>query len=169
VQGCSKQCKGCFAEDTWDTDAGFLKDTEEIIRDARSTTGIEGITFLGGEPFRQAKELSIIGRSLKTDGLTVVTFTGHTLEELQESNDKDYNALLEVTDLLIDGEFQAEKQSFDRPWVGSSNQRYRFLTNHYSVNDIMNIRNKVEVRIHPNGKAIISGMGDFLQIQEDFM
>jgi len=166
VQGCKRHCAGCYASDTWDQEDGYLLSTEEIMQDIRDTVDIEGITFLGGEPFDQAKGLSEIGKESKMLGLSVVTFTGYTLEELKESDNNDFFELLAATDLLIDGPFQLDKKNLDRPWVGSSNQRYIFLTKRYSDADISPINNKLEVRIFPNGKTIVAGMGDFISIQK---
>ena len=36
---------------------------------------------------------------------------------------------LENIDLLIDGAFEADNVDYSRPWCGSTNQRYHFLTN----------------------------------------
>jgi len=166
VQGCSRHCKGCLAVDTWDRNGGELFDTDELIQSILSAADIEGVTFLGGEPFEQAKALSDIGKTIKLYGLSVVTFTGYTLEEIQESNNGDYNGLLEVTDLLVDGAFQIEKMSLDRPWVGSSNQRYIYLSDRYFANETEKVGNRLEIRIYPNGKTIVAGMGDFMQVME---
>jgi len=166
AQGCKRQCEGCFAVDTWNADGGYLISIDEVIRSIHSTGGIEGITFLGGEPFEQAKKLAIIGKEAKLCGLSVVVFTGYTLKELLKSKNEGFSELLNVTDLLIDGAFQINKKSFDHPWVGSSNQQYIFLTNRYSADDIILADNKIEVRIYPNGKTITNGMGDFSKIQK---
>jgi anaerobic ribonucleoside-triphosphate reductase activating protein len=166
VQGCRRHCQGCLAPETWDKDGGYSLDTQEIIDSATNAPDIEGITFLGGEPFEQAQALALIGKALREQGLSVVTFTGYTLEELREADDHDYNELLAVTDLLIDGAFDEEQKSLARPWVGSSNQRFLFLTERYTEKDIIHLNNKLEVRIFPDGRARVTGMGDFPLFQE---
>ena len=55
TQGCSRHCRGCQAVHTWAYDGGKLFEVDEIISDILRQRGIEGITFLGGEPFEQAQ------------------------------------------------------------------------------------------------------------------
>lgn len=173
VQGCSRHCKGCQAVHTWAHDKGELYDVEDIIEDifnaaynshsVRSEEShIEGVTFLGGEPFEQAEALGIIAERVKEKGLSVLCFTGGKLEELRENpvNKK----LLDNTDLLIDGEFIEELTDYSRPWCGSSNQRYHFLTDRYNEEIFTKYKNKVEVNISKNGQIFMNGMGNFDEI-----
>lgn len=187
VQGCSRHCKGCQAVHTWNHDKGELYEVEDIIEDIfnvaysshSETKGkeilryaqndiiakelhIEGITFLGGEPFEQAEALGIIAQKVKEKGLSVLCFTGNKLEELQENpiNKK----LLDNIDLLIDGEFIEELTDYSRPWCGSSNQRYHFLTDRYNEEIFTKYKNKVEVNISKNGQIFMNGMGNFDEI-----
>jgi anaerobic ribonucleoside-triphosphate reductase activating protein len=121
---------------------------------------VEGVTFLGGEPFFQAMELAYVGRRVRDHGLSVVTFTGYRLEALKVANRPSYEALLAVTDLLIDGPFQREKADLSRPWVGSSNQRFHFLTDRYKylVDELSSIPNRIEVRLSLDGRVLINGL-----------
>jgi hypothetical protein len=56
---------------TWEEDGGFTVEVvqlaEQIVRDPE----IEGVTFLGGEPFAQARALAELGRIVKQKGLSV--------------------------------------------------------------------------------------------------
>ena len=126
------------------------------------------MTFLGGEPFEQAEPLSRFAQNVKKLGLSVVCFTGYTIEELRAKNSQAVNKLLENVDLLVDGGFEKDNFDLSRPWVGSSNQRYIFLTDFYSPEEIKKYKNKVEVRISEGGKLEINGMGDFERIKKDF-
>ena len=166
VQGCSKHCEGCYAKDSWDKNKGQLIDTKTIIEDITMQDGIEGITFLGGEPFEQAKALAIIAKATKKLGLSVITFTGNLYENLIESRDKNILNLLKYTDLLIDGGFEKDKFDLSRPWVGSKNQRYIFLSDFYDKNILKKYKNKIEVRIDEKGKVSLNGMGDFENIEK---
>lgn len=169
VQGCSRHCDGCWAKETWDFKSGVKYSTEELFELIKSQTGIEGVTFLGGEPFEQAEELSVLAKKCKSAGLSVVCFSGFTYEELLNSKKIPYaKDLLAQIDLLIDGGFEKDKYDISRPWVGSANQNYIFLTGRYSLEEIMKYKNKIEVRIGENGKVEINGMGDFEQIKKDF-
>ncbi len=163
VQGCSRHCKGCQAVHTWSHKGGELYNVEDIINDILlQKDKIEGVTFLGGEPFEQAEALGIIAEREKKNGLSVVCFTGGRLEELKE-NPINKN-LLDNTDLLIDGEFVEELTDYSRPWCGSSNQRYHFLTDRYNEDIFIKYKNKVEVNISKNGQVFMNGMGNFDEI-----
>ncbi len=123
---------------------------------------IEGVTFLGGEPFEQAEALGIIAERVRAKGLSVLCFTGGKYEDLRENSEN--QKLLANTDLLIDGEFIQELTDYSRPWCGSSNQRYHFLTDRYNEEIFTKYKNKVEVNISENGQIFMNGMGDFDEI-----
>ena len=167
VQGCSRHCKSCQAPHTWPHNGGKLYDTKAIIKDILIQKNIEGITFLGGEPFEQARALAIIAREVKKKGLSVLTFTGNIYEDLKTSKDKNVQRLLKYTDLLIDGRFEEENFDLSRPWVGSSNQRYIFLSDFYNENDIKKYKNKIEIRVDKSGAVALNGMGNFEKIEKE--
>ena len=168
VQGCSHHCKGCQAPHTWSHNGGKLIDIDEIIKDillSKKINNIEGVTFLGGEPFEQAEVLGQIAKVVKQNDLGLLCFTGGYLEDLQkEDKNKD---LLSNIDLLIDGPFEIDKVDYSRPWCGSSNQRYHFLTNRYNDEIFKKYKNKVEINIQKNGIVFMNGMGDFDKIQKE--
>ena len=154
-QGCSRRCKGCWAKATWAPDGGKELDAEDVLKDILATKGIEGVTFLGGEPFEQPQALEYLAREVKEAGLSVVCFTGGKLEDIKNRE------ILNYIDLLIDGEYKEEEQDFSRPWVGSKNQRYHFLTARYGEKILTEYKNKIEINIQKNGLIFINGMGDF--------
>ncbi len=162
TQGCFRHCRGCQAPHTWSHSGGRLFDVEDIIADILNQKDIEGITFLGGEPFEQAQACGTIAKSVKSDGLSVLCFTGGLIEDLRA--DSKNKLLLENTDLLIDGPFEIEKTDYSRPWCGSSNQRYHFLTDRYNEEIFTKYKNKVEVNISKNGVVFMNGMGNFNEI-----
>lgn len=153
-QGCSRHCEGCWAKATWPHDSGEELEAESILNDILSTPDIEGVTFLGGEPFEQPHALEFLAAGVKKAGLSVLCFTGGKREELPAQ-------ILQHIDLLIDGEFNDKEKDFSRPWVGSKNQRYHFLTDRYDETIFTKYKNKVEVNIQKNGVIFINGMGDF--------
>ena len=164
TQGCSHHCKGCQAVHTWSHSGGNLIEVNKIINDIKSQQGIEGVTFLGGEPFEQAEALGIIAEEVQKLGLGVLCFTGGYLEELQK--DGKNKKLLNNIDLLIDGPFEIDKVDYSRPWCGSSNQRYHFLTARYNEEIFEKYKNKVEVNISKNGTVFMNGMGNFDEIMQ---
>ena len=162
VQGCSRHCKGCQADHTWPHSGGKLIEVKEIIADIAAQKDIEGVTFLGGEPFEQPEALGIIAENVRKAGLSVLCFTGALIEDLRLNpiNRK----LLDNIDLLIDGEFVIDKVDYSRPWCGSSNQRYHFLTSRYNDEIFAKYKNKVEVNISKSGVIFMNGMGNFDEI-----
>ncbi len=160
VQGCPIRCDGCAVPQTWPDESGRLVDTATLAGEILSDPYVEGVTFLGGEPFAQSSALADIGRRVQSYGMSVVAFTGYTLEDLRSAKRDDYDELLAVTDLLIDGPFQKDSVEFSRPWVGSSNQRFHFLTDRYThlIPKLFSIPNRVEVRLTADGSVWINGL-----------
>lgn len=161
VQGCNHGCRGCFATHTWNYNLGQEMSTEEIIAKINSVLDkIDGVTFLGGEPMDQARELSEVAQYAKAAGKNVITFTGYVYEELLLLEKLGVKELLQYTDLLADGPFVEELRSFDRPLLGSTNQRFIYLTDKIKPEVMENYRNSFEIRVSPMGKIQINGMGD---------
>jgi len=160
VQGCSIRCEGCAVPWTWDRKGGISVDTDDLAEAILGTGGIEGVTFVGGEPFEQASALASLGSAVRHAGLSVVTFTGLTYEGIIEAARPDWNDLLAVTDLLLDGPYQKDTAETTRPWVGSGNQRFHFLTDRYVhlAGSLTQIANRIEVHVLTNGTVVINGM-----------
>lgn len=167
VQGCPIRCLGCAVPQTWPAHGGETFDTQHLISKIIDGPPVEGVTFLGGEPFAQAAALAEVARAVKALGMTVLTFTGYWLEDLQKANRVDFGELLAATDLLIDGPFQREHVQFTRPWVGSSNQRFHFLTDQYAhlAPTLSSIPNRIEVRLNPDGRIFVNGLAAIRDIK----
>lgn len=167
VQGCTRRCPGCMAQDTWDVNVGFPLSVSRLMETLRRNADrLEGITLLGGEPFDQALPVSRVAHGARELGLSVITFTGYTLPELREMRRPGVWELLQETDLLIDGPYLQEQRSFSRPWVGSDNQQFHFLTNRYRPEDLQAVHNRIEVRIDRDGSLQANGMADFPALLE---
>lgn len=171
VQGCPIHCEGCFNPNTWSFEGGTFMTIEEIFHDIegvlKRNPELEGVTFLGGEPFSPAQPLSILASRVKELGLSIVTFTGYEYEKIKSARNPVWNALLEQTDLLIDGPYIQSQHDLSRPWIGSKNQQYRFLSDVYQHLEpfLRTISNKLEIRIHPNGTISANGMAEPLDLQ----
>ena len=87
-QGCSRHCKGCWAKATWDFSSGIQYDVQDILEDILNTPNIDGVTFLGGEPFEQSDALDFLCRNIKKAGLSVVCFTGKSKKTTQSHFEK---------------------------------------------------------------------------------
>src|SRR2546423_10696370 len=86
-QGCPLRCPGCcnpemlpFVGGTPRPVADVLAEVEQTYRDH----GIEGITLLGGEPLAHAAGAAALARGVRVLGLSVMVFSGYTLDEARE-------------------------------------------------------------------------------------
>ena len=159
-QGCSKRCKGCFSKATWDFEGGYKIDCDKLLEDIFKQKHIEGVTFLGGEPFEQYEALEYLSKNIHSKNLGIVCFTGKLFEEIKSN----YPNILPYIDLLIDGGFEEDKKDYSRPWVGSKNQKYYFLSERYNENIIKQYKNAFEINIKKNGEFFINGMGDIEEL-----
>jgi anaerobic ribonucleoside-triphosphate reductase activating protein len=160
VQGCPIRCPGCFNPGTWSKTGGSDVALEELEARILDASDIEGVTFLGGEPFEQAEALAELGHRVRQAGLSIMTFTGYLLEDILKSSRPAWHGLLGVTDLLIDGPYVRDLTDTSRPWVGSSNQRYHFLTPRYRhlEAELGHIPNRLEIRLQPDGSVLLNGL-----------
>jgi anaerobic ribonucleoside-triphosphate reductase activating protein len=163
VQGCPIHCEGCVVPELWPFDGGEEVSVGELSRRIIGEEGLEGVTFTGGEPFAQAAPLAELGRVVREAGMSVLTFSGYSHEHLVSAGDRDWDDLLAVTDLLLDGPFSEESFDLARPWVGSANQGFQFLTPRYRhlESKLSEIKNRLEVRFDADGTIRVNGMTDF--------
>ena len=94
---------------------------------------IEGITLLGGEPLAHAAGAAVLARAAHGLGLSVMVFTGYTLEEARRMPDA--AELLAETDILVDGPYLRDRPETRRRWIGSANQRVHFLSDRCRADD----------------------------------
>jgi anaerobic ribonucleoside-triphosphate reductase activating protein len=133
VQGCRIRCAGCCNPQLFAAGGGRRVTTESLAERVRAGAAeLEGITFLGGEPFDQAAPLAELARAARAARLSVMTFTGYVLEELAARGDHGVAELLAATDLLVDGPYDRARPETRRRWVGSTNQRFHFLSDRYA-------------------------------------
>lgn len=163
VQGCPIHCKGCGVPWTWNPKLGTktsVGELWEMIMASKTKHDIEGITFLGGEPFEQAEPLAILGEYAQNEGLSVMAFSGYYKEQLQEMKKPGWKDLLAVTDIFIDGPFEIDKPDRDRPWIGSTNQRIHFLTDRYqTLSEELNVvPDRLEIYLKKDGTIAANGM-----------
>lgn len=130
-QGCSIRCPGCVNQELWPHEAGQLLSVQDVCEQILTMPGIEGVTYSGGEPFDQAAGAYALSRLLQQANLSVMAYSGHTYQELLESDDAEIAGLLSTLDILIDGPFE-QAQAAPLLWRGSRNQQVRFLTPRYA-------------------------------------
>lgn len=163
VQGCPIHCKGCGVPWTWNPNHGNRTDVEEIwtkIEESKRKHDIEGITFLGGEPFEQAEALSVLAERAQEDGLSVMTFSGYYREQLEELAKPGAEKLLANTDIFLDGPFEIDHPDHVRPWIGSTNQGIHFLTDRYKAleNKLSEFPDRLEIYLKDDGTIEANGM-----------
>ena len=168
VQGCSIRCEKCALPQTWSKAEGQRVSVDELADKIVGIEGIEGVTFTGGEPFDQPKAVFELALKLKEAGLSIIIFTGYELEYILDSKDKLWQDLVSLVDILIDSPYVYEKSDFSRPLVGSSNQRYHFLTNRYSEMDLSSNSQRIEIRIQKNGTISVNGQLNPVYLEKIF-
>jgi anaerobic ribonucleoside-triphosphate reductase activating protein len=140
-------------------EGGQRRDLVSIREEIESALshGIEGITLLGGEPLAQAEGGAALGRVAHDHGLSLMVFTGYTLEEARELPDPAVAGLLAETDILVDGPYLREQPETRRRWIGSANQRIHFLSNRCRADDPRWLQpNTLEVRFR-GGELTVNG------------
>lgn len=116
--GCPHHCKGCHNPQTWDYDTGNDWDNSEIVSMALKSP--YNVTFSGGDPFIQPRDLHYVLRQIKPFK-NVWVYTGYTWEELMKRTLP--KRTLQYIDVLVDGRFVEELRDSDLLFRGSSNQR----------------------------------------------
>ncbi len=158
VQGCLRECPGCFNLRSWSFEINQLMAVDTLVEKITSNPNHEGVTFSGGEPFWQAPALANLARKVKARGLNVMSFTGFTLERLQsEYAPAGSQDLLAQLDILIDGAYVQSLaiNSPDSP-VSSSNQRVHVF-NPALESRITWASDQTEVHVLKDGSRIVTG------------
>lgn len=166
VQGCERNCSGCFNQDMRLFVDKELIAPAELADRILAIDSIEGVTFSGGEPFMQAKALAVLAEQLRTRGLNIVIFTGYTLAELTTGNNPDWARLLAVADLLIAGTYEQQQPS-QKYLRASANQQLVFLTERLKQHpDIVDSRGQTaEIVVDAAGNVIMTGLEEILKIR----
>ena len=123
TQGCPHRCPGCHNPETHDPAGGREASVAELTAQLLSNPLTDGLTLSGGEPFCQPEECAALARAAHEKGLNVWVYTGYTYEKLLREAAPGALALLEQTDVLVDGPFLLERKSYAALFRGSSNQR----------------------------------------------
>lgn len=146
VQGCNRGCKNCIAKDAQQIEGGTEVEVEVVMRQILKTSGIEGITISGGEPFLQQEALCELIEGIRRESdLGVVLYTGFNYSEIKD------DPLAKECDVIIDGEYIDEIND-NKNLRGSANQSAVILTERY--------RNYYEKYFAINGRRnelVISG------------
>jgi anaerobic ribonucleoside-triphosphate reductase activating protein len=160
VQGCGLACPGCFNPETHSFEGGqrwTVQEAADHILAAQQAArgGLEGLTLSGGEPAVQHRTLAKILKEVhRQSSLSVLVFTGYTLEELHKM--PGIHQFLSQVDLLIAGRYDSSHRTA-HGLVGSANKVLHFLTPRYSPADLAQIP-EAEIILSPDGEIILSGI-----------
>jgi anaerobic ribonucleoside-triphosphate reductase activating protein len=155
VQGCPLHCPGCCNPELFAFSGGTPRPTLELADEILATPGIEGVSFLGGEPMSQAAAVLDVARRVRRGGLSIMVFTGFTLVELRARKQAATKALLDQIDLLVDGRYQRDMPERQRRWIGSQNQLMHFLSDRYTPSDPRFYEsNTMEIRLGSEGLLV---------------
>jgi anaerobic ribonucleoside-triphosphate reductase activating protein len=150
-QGCPMRCPGCCNPEMLPFEGGTkmpLGDVLVRIEEAARSQGVEGISLLGGEPLAHAVGGVHLARGVQALGLSVMIYSGYTLDEARRLPDPAVGELLALTDILVDGQYVRELPETRRRWIGSTNQQVHFFTDRYRADDPQwLLSNTLEIRL----------------------
>lgn len=156
-QGCPLRCAKCCNPEFLSFKGGETRLLAEIVNeiDSARALGIEGITLLGGEPFAHAASAAALATAAKQRNLSVMIFSGYTLDEIKRMPAPETAALLAETDILVDGRYVNEQPDTVRRWIGSTNQKIHFLTDRYRADDpCWRQKNTIEIRLDARSLSV---------------
>lgn len=145
VSGCSHQCKECHNPQTWNHESGeeFSSEAYNEIVEQLKKPYVDGLTLSGGDPLYEKNLMSIhaLVTTIKKNfphNKTIWIYTGYKFEDiLAEETNKIRQAILEMCDVLVDGEFIAELKDNKYHWAGSTNQRVIDLKKSFKENTVV--------------------------------
>lgn len=125
-QGCDFHCPGCHNEMTHDKEKGKLVTAYAVYEEIYQSKLASGVTFSGGEPFLQEEALLALVKICKAKGRHIIIYTGHEVGELLTICTKEQAKLrreiLNYVDMVKAGRFVQKLKTYEKPFVGSSNQ-----------------------------------------------
>lgn len=168
VQGCLRECPGCFNPASWSFESNQLIPVEELATRILSNPRNQGLTISGGEPFWQAPALARLAQQVKAAGLNVMSFSGFTLKELRSDQaPPGAQDLLDQLDVLIDGPF-VESLAIHSPnsLVSSRNQQIHIF-NLVLEDQLTWASDQIEVHILKDGSRLVTGYRGLSEWIED--
>jgi len=118
--GCPHGCLGCHNPSSWNMSNGTEMSIDEIMVEIESNP-LTDVTFSGGEPFIQAKEVAKLAERIRKLGKNIWVYSGFTYEEIVKDRYK--RELLNQCNVLVDGPFKIEEKNLSLSFRGSNNQR----------------------------------------------
>ena len=98
-----------------------------------------------------------------------MVFSGYSLAELKNPQSSEFEvrlSFLSSIDLLVDGRYQQDNVDIERPWVGSKNQEFHFLTARYSSETLFkSAKDGLEITVLNSGEVQINGWATNSQLE----
>lgn len=170
LQGCNLGCASCWnpATHAFVGPPRGVQDVAEQIAAAHQTRVIDGVTFSGGEPMQQARDLLNLIRLLKRTRpeLSIGMYSGYTERELesgrfwtrdgigQGARHDVWVAIKQLLDFAVLGRFVAARPS-TLPMRTSANQVLRLFGDRYGEHHFKPL--EFEVHIEAQGLVQITG------------
>lgn len=141
TQGCHFHCKGCFNQEAWDFDGGkeWTEGIEEKFFELIGRPYIKRVTILGGEPLVNVNVSDVLKLVKKVRAKfpdkKIWLYTAYKWEHIfnpvvtddfnpeRDQVIEDRKAIVELCDVLVDGQFMEGLKDLTLKFRGSSNQR----------------------------------------------
>jgi len=138
----------------WSTQPNMLIERKVLLEQILEE-GIDGVTFLGGEPLQQPDNLLWLLRNLKERDVHIMLYTGYESDEI--SNNHLYSEICQIADILIAGRYYEHERDLYLQWRGSRNQRILIRDSKTQYSDGIN---QIEIVIDDDGSIKCLGYPD---------
>ena len=127
VSGCPFHCPGCYnvAAQNFRYGQPYTQELEDQIIEDLGQSYVQGLTFLGGEPFLNTQVCIRLAKRVRAEfghQKDIWSWSGYTWEEVQKDS-ADKKELLSLIDILVDGRFLLDQKDLTLQFRGSANQR----------------------------------------------
>lgn len=122
--GCRHGCNGCHSKVTWDFNYGKEVSNELIYiinQEIDKRPFLSGVVLSGGDPMYSALEVKNFISKIHVPNNNIWCYSGFLIEEIIKNNDM--SDLLNICNVLVDGQFDINKRDITLKFRGSSNQR----------------------------------------------
>lgn len=158
VQGCALRCPGCVSPSYRPFRPATLIEAEDLAARILLNPDIDGLTISGGEPVNQCIGLTRVIDLLhaRRPELTILSFSGYTLEALQHNSDiPGIAAYLSRLDCLIDGPYLQAQDNGLTGLRGSSNQKIHYFTPRLREYALDQVDRKAEIIIRDENLVFV--------------
>lgn len=157
LTGCQNRCIGCISPELQNYDPEREITINNIMKMISSISeAADGFTISGGEPFYYPEKLYSLVKSLMGINDDILIYTGYTLEELKEKNDRNIDQTLNSCAAIIDGKYIRELNN-GKGLRGSSNQHCHIFKHHSKYRDIEIKENNLQTLFY-DGKILTIGI-----------